>query len=931
MTKGLPPLSALPNPAGSRAVLVGVSEYLHDSMDPLPAVKRNVETLGELLVDPDLWGLKSEHCVRLLNPRSNSDVLDAVHAAATEATDALVVYFAGHGLLDDRSDLYLALPDADRSRIFRGVRYDDVRREVVGARRCNGKIVILDCCYSGRALQGGMSGSVEAVNHASIDGTYLMTASAETSVALAPIGEEYTAFTGALLDYLVNGISGGPELLDMETLFFHVRARMLERNFPIPQQRSRNAGNILAIARNRRVSAGAITRLSIQRALPNFPAGLERLRRPRDISTTVERLLRDERSDEACALLAATGARLSDQNVAAVLEALNEDRHSVVIAGAALRPPAEVHAIISALRETAQPEQASQLLMAVADRPAGEVAELAYQLRMVDADDDIVTLLDATLAGAQGQRELIGLVHELWLIGMRRDVDQLLERAAGRLSGSDVLVLADELRNAGRTQAAYALYKIAVNALTGRPPAGIAQLVAEIATEDPETSTLIASTVIRACSDSSAFLELANAFRSTAQQAHADATLHHAALHLDPTDIIDAADTLLEGGDEKAALQLCAEAVKLHPARAREFATALHEGGRPVDARRLLQTAIAEMPSSSVAQLLPTFDDPLELHRATAVVAGRTSDDLAHIAAELLNHDGPTAVAQFISVLRKHVEDIKPILHSAVQIDDPEMASTLTKTLLPLVPPTEAAALLSAMSASDVHALLLYAAQIGQPYLGELVDAVRGGARSGAKPNPARTGYNPKRHSRLAPRPVGNRFDRGVKSDDHLLAMLSGFPVDRLHLLLPEIRRAGLEDYAWYVAYRADEGKLNFRNMLNDNDLGHDGALGAHEIALLTLQLLRAGDDIDATTLLQYGMRRRSMAEQRDIVIELDRRGTSSEVLAMLALLRRSLPEGLPGLGDALRREGLPQYADALAPPVLPPVPPPRKRFWSRG
>lgn len=141
----------------------------------------------------------------------------AVNAAASAASDALLFYFAGHGLLDDRSDLYLALSRSDSNLLHRAAWYDDIRREVVGtARACYGKVVILDCCYSGRALQGGMGGSVLLADHARVDGTYLMTAAAETSLALVPLGEDYTAFTGALVDILVQGLSDGPDLLDME-------------------------------------------------------------------------------------------------------------------------------------------------------------------------------------------------------------------------------------------------------------------------------------------------------------------------------------------------------------------------------------------------------------------------------------------------------------------------------------------------------------------------------------------------------------------------------------------------------------------------------------------------------------------------------------------------------------------------------------------
>src|SRR5690348_14119881 len=106
-----PGRSVLPDPDASRAVLIGVSEYR--TVSSLPAVANNVATLRQLLTDPDLWGLRPEHCTTLVNPGSPGEVLEAVQAAAADATDALLVYFAGHALLSRHSDLYLALPDAD--------------------------------------------------------------------------------------------------------------------------------------------------------------------------------------------------------------------------------------------------------------------------------------------------------------------------------------------------------------------------------------------------------------------------------------------------------------------------------------------------------------------------------------------------------------------------------------------------------------------------------------------------------------------------------------------------------------------------------------------------------------------------------------------------------------------------------------------------
>ncbi|MGW1777847.1 caspase family protein [Streptomyces sp. NPDC002143] len=243
----------LPDPAKSRAVVIGVDSY--SVLPELPSVTNNVNDLAALLSDPELWGLRGpDHCRVLLNPQSPATVLDAVHDAAAEAEDAIVVYFAGHGLVSPNGDLYLALPESHAGRLHWAVPYEALRHQLIDVSTATSKVVILDCCYSGRALVGHMGAPVEMADHAVVEGTYLMTASAETKLAWAPAKERHTAFTGELLRAMDHGIPQGSDLLEMETLFWHVRRELEAKARPLPQQRARNAGHNIALVRNRAAS-----------------------------------------------------------------------------------------------------------------------------------------------------------------------------------------------------------------------------------------------------------------------------------------------------------------------------------------------------------------------------------------------------------------------------------------------------------------------------------------------------------------------------------------------------------------------------------------------------------------------------------------------------------------------------------------------------
>lgn len=722
------PRSRLPDPLTSRAVLVGVSDY--STLEPLPSVANNIATLRDALTDAELWGLPDEHCVALLNPASIDAVLEAVHSAASVASDALLFYFAGHGLLDERSDLYLALPGADNDRLHRAVRYDDIRREVVGtARACYGKVVILDCCYSGRALQGGMSGSVELADHATIDGTYLMTASAETSVALAPPEERYTAFTGALVDKVVHGLADGPDLLDMETLFHHVRADMKARLFPVPQARTRNDGKAIALVRNRRGS-GRATPAPVERARPRPPAGMEGLlrRRPADVYAEVRALRANGQEDLATRLLTASAASRADQEVAAIVAVLRGQGTAAdvrtVIEAAARRPAVEVLRIVEALHDTDLPAEADRLVDAAGAGPVDDMASLAHLLQTSGRAGELVRLLDVALDTAQADGSLIGLVNALWVAGLRDEVDGLIDRAVSRLSGPAVIDLADELRAVGREEAAFGLYVASTETAASRPPDVVAQLCQAMTDAGrARDSARLAQTMIDRAGDVESLLVVADAFWDSDQEHHADRTLTRAAAVLSAADVIALATEIRARDREEAAYELCRRAMTTRPsAQIHEMVAALREEGRPVDARKLLEEVVVQAPVRTVFELLAESGE----HDRRRVLDAVTRREPAEIA-ELLDALTPTHPA-IARELTDHITATATtrVALLAVCVDRMDQPSKV-ELFGSVVRTTDGAAvadLLPKLPVADARLLMFLAVKAGNPALARIVDAL---------------------------------------------------------------------------------------------------------------------------------------------------------------------------------------------------------------
>lgn len=240
----------LPDPERSYAILIGTSTYRAQELEDLPTVDNNILALARTLTHPSLGSLASDHCIVLQNPLELRSVYRRLRRYAALAEDTLVVYFAGHGRIGLRNELYLALTDTDTAELPVSALPLELLRDALAESPAANRVLILDCCFSGRAIPD-LSGTDDAiVDQVDIEGTYTLTATSANAVALAPVGAEYTAFTGELLGILEDGITGGPELLTFGTLFPRLLQTMTARRLPAPKQRGIGTADRLALTRN---------------------------------------------------------------------------------------------------------------------------------------------------------------------------------------------------------------------------------------------------------------------------------------------------------------------------------------------------------------------------------------------------------------------------------------------------------------------------------------------------------------------------------------------------------------------------------------------------------------------------------------------------------------------------------------------------------
>jgi uncharacterized caspase-like protein len=140
-------VSVLPDPGASRAVLVGTARDEH--LEQLPAVSNSLRAAGRSAVRPAVVAVPARHVAVVGDPVAAHTVVGAVRQAAAEATDTLVVYFAGHGLVDAQAQLCLALPHTEFGRVETGLPDDWLRQVLLLDSRAERHGVILDCCIPG--------------------------------------------------------------------------------------------------------------------------------------------------------------------------------------------------------------------------------------------------------------------------------------------------------------------------------------------------------------------------------------------------------------------------------------------------------------------------------------------------------------------------------------------------------------------------------------------------------------------------------------------------------------------------------------------------------------------------------------------------------------------------------------------------------------
>lgn len=176
-----------------KALVVGLTEYENC---PLDCCANDAEVVTELL-ERNEDGSKNFHVMCCKYQETKGELYAQICELFKDPNDVALLYFSGHGYVDDNKNSYLVTTDFNEYDY--GVRLDDILH-IVNASPARNKIIILDSCFSGKMGTSNIFGNTQSLIS---EGTTILTSSRdyETSVAY----DDHSLFTMLLVEALKGG------------------------------------------------------------------------------------------------------------------------------------------------------------------------------------------------------------------------------------------------------------------------------------------------------------------------------------------------------------------------------------------------------------------------------------------------------------------------------------------------------------------------------------------------------------------------------------------------------------------------------------------------------------------------------------------------------------------------------------------------------
>ncbi|CAG0946310.1 hypothetical protein ANRL1_02902 [Anaerolineae bacterium] len=226
--------------SGKLALIIGTSDYQDPGLHDLAAPIEDARDLAEALRDPAIGGF--DDVMPLINAPAQTIRKSIARLFKDRAPDdLLLLYFSGHGVLDEQGQLYLTAADTERSLLSGTAIPAAFVSGEMDRSRSRRQVLVLDCCHSGAFEKGskgalGASVGTKTVFGGSGYGRIVLTATDATQYAWEGnkvIGDaiENSLFTHYLLEGLRTGQadSDGDGHISVEEMYDYAARRVIEQ------------------------------------------------------------------------------------------------------------------------------------------------------------------------------------------------------------------------------------------------------------------------------------------------------------------------------------------------------------------------------------------------------------------------------------------------------------------------------------------------------------------------------------------------------------------------------------------------------------------------------------------------------------------------------------------------------------------------------
>jgi hypothetical protein len=268
------------------ALIIGNDQYDDPMLSRLVAPGSDISAIASVLRDKEIGGF--DYVEELLN--SNESAIKksiAKIAYARQPEDLLLVYFSGHGMLDDEGRLYLAVKETELQYLSATALPATFIDEELKRSYSRRQIIVLDCCHGGAIGVGakaalGANVDTKSAFSATGFGRVVLTATDATQYAWEGDQIRGEGQNSVFTKHLVNGLTSGaadrePDGVISVDEWFDYASKMVRLQRPKQTPRKfiyDQDGPMMLIARNPRAQLALSTRSQLTETVAHTVTGI---------------------------------------------------------------------------------------------------------------------------------------------------------------------------------------------------------------------------------------------------------------------------------------------------------------------------------------------------------------------------------------------------------------------------------------------------------------------------------------------------------------------------------------------------------------------------------------------------------------------------------------------------------------------------------